>query len=180
MPMNVTGGGKHALYTGQARTGPSPSAFCDNFPPNTTPNTCGGIYRLDTVVRLTASEAPDSKFLGWGGACSGNVLTCDGSTAAKAGTNWPASSSARAIRVLAAHGADLEVHDAHGRTPLIEAVTSRAVHAVRTLIEAGARLDAVDDDGRTAGQHAANLGDAEIVRALEAAQPRPPAPPQVR
>lgn len=37
---------------------------------------CSAGYNADSVVTLTASPASGSAFVGWGGACSGNQLTC--------------------------------------------------------------------------------------------------------
>lgn len=37
---------------------------------------CSAGYNADAVVTLTASPASGSAFIGWGGACSGNQLTC--------------------------------------------------------------------------------------------------------
>ncbi len=49
------------------------------------------------------------------------------------------------VRELIARGADLEVRDERGRTPLVAATKNRAVDAARALIDAGADVNAKDD-----------------------------------
>jgi subtilisin family serine protease len=49
-----------------------PGRSCINF--GAPVETCVETYARDTVVTATATPAPDSKFLGWGGACSGLEL----------------------------------------------------------------------------------------------------------
>ncbi|OCB11246.1 hypothetical protein A5717_21115 [Mycolicibacterium porcinum] len=49
------------------------------------------------------------------------------------------------VRELIARGADLEVRDERGRTPLVAATKSGAADAARALIEAGADVNAKDD-----------------------------------
>jgi uncharacterized membrane protein YeaQ/YmgE (transglycosylase-associated protein family) len=49
--------------------------FCGVAPGFPAPS-CNGSFQPGTSVTLTAQFAPDSIFLGWGGACSGNALTC--------------------------------------------------------------------------------------------------------
>ncbi|MEY2515353.1 MAG: large repetitive protein, partial [bacterium] len=41
------------------------------------PTACSQSYLDDTVVTLTAAAASGSRFMGWGGACSGTQATCD-------------------------------------------------------------------------------------------------------
>jgi hypothetical protein len=57
--------------------------------------------------------------------------------------------------LLAARGADINLRDARGRTPLcIAALTDRGALAAWSLVEHGADLDAADEDGLTALEHA--------------------------
>jgi ankyrin repeat protein len=51
------------------------------------------------------------------------------------------------IDFLIAHGADMELRDNAGRTPLLEAVMHASYEAVLYLCEAGASVSAVDDAG---------------------------------
>ncbi len=66
---------------------------------------------------------------------------------------------ADAIRALAANGADLDVWDAYGRTPLHVAAYGAHHAAMRALIDAGAPLDHVNNLGWTAVIEAIVLGD---------------------
>src|SRR5262249_38516351 len=49
-----------------------PTSTCANTPGAS--QTCTSLFPLGTVVRLDATASPDSVFVGWTGACTGNVL----------------------------------------------------------------------------------------------------------
>ena len=44
--------------------------------PGFPPFPCNGLFKPGTPVQLTALAAPDSIFVGWGGACVGALPTC--------------------------------------------------------------------------------------------------------
>ncbi|WP_165227137.1 ankyrin repeat domain-containing protein [Aquisphaera insulae] len=75
------------------------------------------------------------------------------------------------VRILIAHGADLEARDeAGGRTALMHAAEEAREDIVRVLLEAGAKVDARDDrDSRTALHWAAHAGRTGAARLLIAA-----------
>jgi ankyrin repeat protein len=75
------------------------------------------------------------------------------------------------IRILIAHGADLEARDqAGGRTALMLAAEEAREDVIRVLLDAGAKVDARDDrDGRTALHWAAHEGRAGAAGLLLAA-----------
>lgn len=75
------------------------------------------------------------------------------------------------VEVLLQLGADIELPDPNGATPLLRAVISKETKIVRVLCERGphgkANLDARDQDGLTALHHAVKVGyDHEIARTL--------------
>src|SRR5687767_5791849 len=72
------------------------------------------------------------------------------------------------VRYVLAHGANVNVRDAHGRTPLILAASSDLlpVDTVRLLLERGADLHAKSDTGMTALDYARLHGATPIVDLL--------------
>lgn len=70
------------------------------------------------------------------------------------------------IHRLARHGANLDVRDDHGRTPLIIAAHGGHIDAVRRLVAAGADIDALDSQRYDALTVAAVRGDGDMVKAL--------------
>ncbi|NLG36138.1 MAG: hypothetical protein GX548_12375 [Lentisphaerae bacterium] len=60
----------------------------------------------------------------------------------------------KCVRLLLDAGADIEVTDPDGLTPLINVTLSGRMDLVRMLLEAGAEVDSVDKSGRTALSHA--------------------------
>ena len=74
----------------------------------------------------------------------------------------------RAMRYLVAFGADLNVQNDEGRTPLIEAAIEHKVFPVKALISLGADFDAKDHSGRTALAHAVARKSNYVIRLLRA------------
>ncbi len=54
-----------------------------------------------------------------------------------------------AVQALLAVGADINVQNNEGRTPLHNAVISKAYSVIKTLLENGAKKDIRDEDGNT-------------------------------
>ena len=77
--------------------------------------------------------------------------------------------NSRAIGLLAATRADLNVTDKNGDTPLHLAVRSGSLEAARALIEAGADLALANNEGDTPLQLALKLGKMEAAKALQEA-----------
>lgn len=67
------------------------------------------------------------------------------------------------------HNLSLDVRDAQGRTPLINAAAAGQTGTVRALLERGADVDATAADGRTALILAVQAGQMETIQALIAA-----------
>jgi len=70
------------------------------------------------------------------------------------------------LRLLLEHGADVNVQDKDGWTPLYVASMNGALEDLRVLLEHGADVEAKDNDGKTALQVAAKYGYNEIVELL--------------
>jgi ankyrin repeat protein len=70
------------------------------------------------------------------------------------------------LRLLLEHGADVNVPNGSGWTPLQRASYNGALEAVRLLLEHGADVEAKDKDGRTALQKAAKIGHDKVVELL--------------
>ncbi|KAJ5363355.1 hypothetical protein N7541_004199 [Penicillium brevicompactum] len=72
------------------------------------------------------------------------------------------SGSELTAKYLAAQGANLELKDRSGRSPLHCATASDHISIVMILLDAGAAIDETDDDGATALWHAIRLGYSKI------------------
>jgi ankyrin repeat protein len=72
----------------------------------------------------------------------------------------------RAMRYLVALGADLNVRNDEGRTPLMNAAIEHKLFPVKALIALGADVDAKDNSGRTALAHAVARKSHHVVRLL--------------
>jgi hypothetical protein len=70
------------------------------------------------------------------------------------------------VRLLLEHGADINVQNQDGETPLHEASTYGALEVVRLLLEHGADVEAKDNYGKTVLQVAAEYGHDEVVEFL--------------
>jgi Ankyrin repeats (3 copies)/Ankyrin repeats (many copies) len=70
------------------------------------------------------------------------------------------------VRLLLEHGADIDLQDKDGWTPLYTALINGALEIVPLLLEYGADVEARDNDGKTALQVAAEKGYDEIVELL--------------
>lgn len=77
-----------------------------------------------------------------------------------------ASGSEITAKYLVAQGANLELKDRSGRSPLQCATASDYISIVMILLEAGAAIDGTDDDGATALWHAIRLGYSKIGQLL--------------
>jgi ankyrin repeat protein len=70
------------------------------------------------------------------------------------------------VELLLAHGAQPDVTNAYGSSPLGEAINAANAELVVRLLEAGANVDSPNLDGQTALMLAARAGSAEIAQAL--------------
>ena len=70
------------------------------------------------------------------------------------------------LRVLLEHGADINVQDDDGWTPLHRASYDGALEVVRVLLEHGADVEVKGEDGMTALQEAADYGRDKVVELL--------------
>jgi hypothetical protein len=75
-------------------------------------------------------------------------------------------SGASVVRLLLEHGADLNVQDKVGRTPLQSASMRGMLEVVRLLLEHGADVEVKNSFGKTALQEAAGNGHSEVVELL--------------
>jgi len=71
-----------------------------------------------------------------------------------------------AFRLLLEHGADINVQDSNGLTPLQWASFNGALEVVRLLLETSADVEARNNYGKTALQEAAEEGHDEITKLL--------------
>ncbi len=76
------------------------------------------------------------------------------------------------LQMLIQAGADVNLADSKGLTPLMEASRGGMADVVRALIEAKADVNAKDKDGKTALDVAVEAGHADVVKALTAAGSR--------
>ena len=70
------------------------------------------------------------------------------------------------VKLLVARGAQVNVHDRDGITPLMRAITLRDLRMVRLLLDAGAQINVTDHRGHTALTHAVMRSDAGILKLL--------------
>jgi len=70
------------------------------------------------------------------------------------------------LQLLLEHGADINVQNQAGQTPLLWASMNGALEVVRLLLEHGADVEAKDNDGKTALQVAAEEGHDKVVELL--------------
>ena len=70
------------------------------------------------------------------------------------------------LRLLPENGADINVSNQIGRTPLIKASFHGALETVRLLLEHGADVDVKNINGKTALQFATDRGHGEVVELL--------------
>jgi len=70
------------------------------------------------------------------------------------------------VEMLIKLGADVNLPDADGQTPLIDCCSNHMVKPALLLLDRGARIDATDARGRTAIMHAAAAGDEEMTALL--------------
>lgn len=70
------------------------------------------------------------------------------------------------VKLLIARGAEVNVHDRDGLTPLMKAIGSYDLDVVKHLLNSGARIDARDQRGHTALTHAIMRSQPEMLRIL--------------
>ena len=70
------------------------------------------------------------------------------------------------VKLLVARGAQVNVYDRDGITPLMRAITLRDLRMVRLLLDAGAQITVTDHRGHTALTHAVMRSDAGILKLL--------------
>ena len=80
--------------------------------------------------------------------------------------HWAAFQGAEVVLDLIQAGADVNVYDSEGETPLMYAASSNSIDVVRVLIEAGANVNDRADDERTALIIAAQEGHTDMVELL--------------
>lgn len=72
----------------------------------------------------------------------------------------------QSVMLLLAHGANVNLPDARGTTPLMLCVTYQLLTLAALLLEHGARIDAVNPAGQTALMQAASVGDHALTALL--------------
>ena len=85
----------------------------------------------------------------------------------RAQAKMPPPATRETIRILAQAGADIEIRDEQGQTPLIAAAMKGNLVAVETLLELGAGIEAKDELGFTPLLCAVEQGSLEVVKELE-------------
>lgn len=70
------------------------------------------------------------------------------------------------VKLLVARGAQVNVRDRDGMTPLMRAIVLRDLRMVKLLLDAGARINTTDHRGHTAFTHAILRSDADILKVL--------------
>ena len=70
------------------------------------------------------------------------------------------------VKLLVERGAEVNVNDRDGITPLMRAITLRDLRMVKLLLDAGAKIDVTDYRGHTALTHAILRSDADILKLL--------------
>lgn len=72
----------------------------------------------------------------------------------------------RRVRMLIEAGADIELRNKEGQTPLLAAIKRKHTGAALLLIGANASVTAVDNDNRTPFYHAVNTSNIDVMRPL--------------
>ena len=70
------------------------------------------------------------------------------------------------VKLLVARGAEVNVYDRDGISPLMRAITLRDLRMVKLLLDAGAQVNVTDHRGHTALTHAVMRSDAGILKLL--------------
>lgn len=70
------------------------------------------------------------------------------------------------VKLLVARGAEVNVYDRDGISPLMRAITLRDLRMVKLLLDAGAQVNVTDHRGHTALTHAVMRSDADILKLL--------------
>lgn len=70
------------------------------------------------------------------------------------------------VKLLVARGAQVNVRDRDGMTPLMRAIVLRDLRMVKLLLDAGAQINTTDHRGHTAFTHAILRSDADILKLL--------------
>ncbi len=123
----------------------------------------------DPLIVLAArnGDLPMTRFLLESGANPNAASRSSGETALMV---FARADNTEGIKLLAAHGADLDAVDKAGETALIQAVRARKLRAVRALLEAGADPEVADYQGQTALDVARQMRLRNFARLIEDAQ----------
>ena len=70
------------------------------------------------------------------------------------------------VLILLEHGADPNIRDDHGKTPLMRAASKGQTNIIQGLLARGADINAVDQDGMTSLMFAVMDGKVDVVKLL--------------